>query len=81
MEFQTWFVWQFKLFYRTFEDSHEIVEFKRLRGSSYNELPEKLRHPIYKLKNNRNQDNMCYKWTVACHFCKDEKMVTEYKKY
>ena len=51
----------------------KIVEYKPLRGSSYIELPEKLRNPKYKLINIKNQDNMCFKWTVARHFCRDEK--------
>ena len=51
----------------------KIVKVNPLKASSYIELPEKYTHSSYGLIYVRNSDNMCFKWSVARHFCTDEK--------
>ena len=47
--------------------------FQLIKGSSYLELPEKYRNPKFRLINMKNQDEECFKWCVARHFCRDER--------
>ena len=50
-----------------------IVNVNFLRASSYIVFPEEYRNPKNGLINIRNNDNECFKWTVARHFCADER--------
>ena len=51
----------------------KIAKHVPIKGSSYLELPEKYRNPKFRLINMKNQDEECFKWCVARHFCRDER--------
>ena len=51
----------------------KIAKHIPIKGSSYLELPEKYRNPKFRLIDMKNQDEECFKWCVARHFCRDER--------
>ena len=53
--------WVFKL---VLSHNINIVSYFPLRGTSYINLPEELRHPMKTLVNPKNEDNRCFLW---CH--------------
>ena len=59
--------------YKLLEFRLKIAKHVPIKGSSYLELPEKYRNPKFRLINMKNQDEQCFKWCVARHFCRDER--------
>ena len=41
-----------------------VIKYKPMKGSSYIELPQELRHSAKGLINMKNEDNECFRW---CH--------------
>ena len=57
---------------KLFEFQLKITKQVPIKGSSYLVLPEKYRNPKFILIM-KNQDEECFKWCVARHFCRDER--------
>ena len=65
--------------YKLLEFRLKIAKHVPIKGSSYLELSEKYRNPKFRLINMKNQDEQCFKWCVARHFCRDEQIHREYR--
>ena len=63
-------------------DSHYInlTQYKPLKGSSYIELPEELKHPNKGLINLQNKDKCCFAWCHVRHLHPQEKNPQRIKK-
>ena len=63
-------------------DSHYInlTQYKPLKGSSYIELPEELKHPNKGLINLQNKDECCFAWCHVRHLHPQEKNPQRIKK-
>ena len=57
-----------------------IVKYKPLKGSSYIELPPKLRHPAKGLINHQNNDNERFRWCRIRHSFPQQKDPQRIKK-
>ena len=63
-------------------DSHylNIVQYKPMKGSSYIQLPSKLRNSAKGLINMKNEDNECFRWCHIRHLNPQEKYPQRIKK-
>ena len=63
-------------------DNHyiNITTYKPLNGSSYIELPMKLRNPKKGLINIKNKDNECFRWCHIKHLNPQKKILRELRK-
>lgn len=57
-----------------------IVKYQPLKGSSYIQLPSKLRNSANGLINLQNKDNECFRWCHICHLNPQEKVSQRIKK-
>ena len=51
----------------------KVVKYTPIKGSSYIALPEKFRNSKFGLINIKNEDDKCFQYCIARHFCRDEK--------
>ena len=63
-------------------DNHfvNLTQYQPLKGSSYIELPEELKHPNKGLINLQNKDNCCFAWCHVRHLHPQEKNPQRIKK-
>ena len=63
-------------------DNHfvNLTQYQPLKGSSYIELPEELKHPNKGLINLQNKDNCCFAWCHVRHLHPQEKKPQRIKK-